>query len=259
MATVHADYRVTIESKNAYSEVYGKKVIIATGSKPFVPQVKGIEQIKAHTSDTIFDLSYIPKTIVIIGGGIIGVEFASIFSSLNVDVTIIEMGERLIATEDEDASKLMMKELKKKGITIHTSAKVVEAGEIDSKKAITVELANFERVTISTEEVLFASGRKPNLTGVSKLGLTMNGPFIAVNKQMETSHPNIYAVGDVIGGWQLAHVASSEGIVAASNVAGTYKEIDYKVVPRCIYTFPEIASVGLSEKRGEGKRIFLSG
>lgn len=248
LATVHSDFRVTIDSKNTQSEVYGKKIIIATGSKPFIPPIKGVEQIKAHTSDTIFDLDYIPKSMVIVGGGIIGVEFACIFSSLNVDVTIIEMGERLIATEDEDASKLMTKELKKKGITIFTSAKVVEAGEIDTEKALTVELANSEKVTVSAEEVLFASGRNPNLSGSNKLGLSMNGPFIAVNKQMETSFPNVYAVGDVIGGWQLAHVASSEGIVAASNAAGIYKEIDYKVVPRCIYTFPEIASVGMSEK-----------
>ncbi|MBT2727444.1 dihydrolipoyl dehydrogenase [Bacillus sp. ISL-75] len=251
LATILPDYRVKIEANNIQSEVYGKKIIIATGSKPYVPSIKGVEHIKAHTSDTIFDLAYIPKSIVIIGGGIIGVEFACIFSSLNVDVTIIEMGERLIAGEDEDASRLMTKELKKKGITIHTSAKVVEAGEIDSEKSITVELKNLDQVTISAEEVLFASGRKPNVSCVNKLGLKMIGPFIAVNKQMETSFPNVYAVGDVIGGWQLAHVASSEGIVAASNASGIFKEVDYKVVPRCIYTFPEIASVGLSEKEAK--------
>ncbi|PGY15287.1 dihydrolipoyl dehydrogenase [Bacillus sp. AFS031507] len=251
LATVLPDYRVNIESNGIQSEVYGKKIIIATGSKPYIPPIKGVEHIQAHTSDTIFDLTNIPKSIVIIGGGIIGVEFACIFSSLNVEVTIIEMGERLIAGEDEDASRLMTKELKKKGITIHTSAKVVEAGEIDSEKAITVELKNLERVTVLAEEVLFASGRNPNVSCVNKLGLKMNGPFIAVNKQMETSFPNVYAVGDVIGGWQLAHVASSEGIVAASNASGIFKEVDYKVVPRCIYTFPEIASVGLSEKEAK--------
>lgn len=251
LATVHPDYRVSIESKSSQTEVYGKKIIIATGSKPFIPPIKGVEHIKAHTSDTIFDLDYLPKSIVIIGGGIIGVEFACIFSSLNVDVTIIEMGDRLIAGEDEDASKLMTKELKKKGITIHTSATVIEVKEINSMKVITFEMEISRKLIVSAEEVLFASGRKPNLTGINKLGLTMNGPFIAVNKQMETSLPNVYAVGDVIGGWQLAHVASSEGIVAASNASGIYKEIDYKVVPRCVYTFPEIASVGLSEKEAK--------
>lgn len=251
VATVLPDYRIVIEEKNSQSELYGKKIIIATGSKPFIPPVKGIELVKAHTSDTIFELDYIPKSIVIIGGGIIGVEFACIFSSLNVDVTIIEMRDRLIATEDEDASRLMTKELKKKGIAILTSAKLKEAGENDSEKTLTVELANSELLTVSAEEVLFASGRKPNLNGTIKLGLAMNGPFIAVNKQMETSFPNVYAVGDVIGGWQLAHVASAEGIVAAANASGIYQEIDYKVVPRCIYTFPEIASVGLSEKEAK--------
>ncbi|WP_066292433.1 dihydrolipoyl dehydrogenase [Bacillus sp. FJAT-29937] len=251
LATVHSNYQVIIEKNSTQLEVYGKKIIIATGSKPYIPPIQGVERIKVHTSDSIFDLDYLPKSIVIVGGGIIGVEFACIFSSLNVDVTIIEMGSRIIATEDEEASKLMTRELKKKGITIYTSAKVVEAGEIGSEKAITVEFENLDRVTVSSEEVLFASGRKPNLAGVERIGLKMNGPFIAVNKHMETSCPNIYAVGDVIGGWQLAHVASAEGIVAAANASGSVKEIDYKVVPRCIYTFPEIASVGVSEKEAK--------
>jgi dihydrolipoamide dehydrogenase len=250
-AKVYPDFRISIESKSDTNVITANKIIIATGSKPFIPSIKGVETVPVHTSESIFKLEKIPESIVIIGGGVIGVEFACIYSSLNVDVTIIEMGERLIAGEDEDAAKLITKKLIKNKVKIFTSSKVQKISEIDEGKLVYVEIDTGEQFTLIAEEILFASGRVPNLSAVSMLNLDKNGPYIAVNKQMETSIPNIYAVGDVIGGWQLAHVASAEGIVAGSNACNHFKEIDYKVVPRCIYTLPEIASVGLTEKEAK--------
>lgn len=247
-ATVKANKQIWIESETKQETITANQIILATGSRPFIPPIKGLSEISFHTSDTIFDIERLPKSIVIVGGGVIGVEFACIFSALNIEVNIIEMGDRLISTEDEEASKIILKKLKRDGVNIYTSSKVLEVSEKNEVKTISLENRNGEVITIETELLLLASGRTPNLSTVSELNLAMNGSFIMVNKQMQTSIPYIYAVGDVTGGWQLAHVASAEGIVAASNACHQFKEINYKAVPRCIYTSPEIASVGITEK-----------
>lgn len=258
-AHISANRKIVIEANSGKEVITADKIIIATGSKPFIPPIIGAEHTAFYTSDTIFDLNKIPKSIVIIGGGVIGVEFACIFSALKVEVTIIEMADRLMGTEDEEAAGLITKKLKKEKVNIFTSAKVLKLSEGKAEKIILLEKMNGEKLTIQAEEVLLASGRKPNLSAVTGLNLAMNGPFVAVNKQMETSLPHIYAVGDVIGGWQLAHVASAEGITAATNACGLFREINYKAVPRCIYSSPEIASVGLTEgeaiKRGGSVKI----
>jgi dihydrolipoamide dehydrogenase len=252
-ATIQPTRHITIDLKGETEVIYADKIIIATGSKPSYPSIKGIENVSCHTSDTIFSLTNLPSSVTIIGGGVIGVEFACIFSALNVKVTVIEMADRLLATEDQEAAKIITKKLKNENVTIITSAKVQEIMENQQEKVIRVEPLNGDKFSIETQEILLATGRTPNLSAVSRLNLFKNGPFIAVNSQMETSMPNIYAIGDVIGGWQLAHVASAEGIVAAVNACGGYKEINYKAVPRCIYSSPEIASVGLTEKEARDK------
>ena len=251
------------EKKNIYIKtnideeliIHAKKVIVATGSKPFVPSIIGIEGIEYHTSDTIFDLTDIPKSIAIIGGGVIGVEFASIFASLNVEVTLIEMESRLIQGEDQDASKLLHQALKRNQIRVLTNRKVQSVGQSGNEKQISIQSTDGSIEDILCDEVLVAVGRKPNLSAIEKLSLEKNGPFVSVNDYMETSVSGIYAVGDIVGGWQLAHVASAEGITAAENVAGGSEKINYSVVPRCIYTSPEIASVGLSEDQASRENI----
>jgi dihydrolipoamide dehydrogenase len=252
-ASIDKNKKIVIESDRKTEVISAGKIIIATGSKPAIPPINGIENVSYHTSDTIFEIQDIPKSVAIVGGGIIGVEFACIFSALNVEVTVIEMADRLLASEDEAAASLISKKLKKDNVTIITSAKLHGITESDDGKMIRVETSSGNQLSVQADELLLATGRKPNLSAVSKLNLQMNGPFIAVNKQMETSVPNVYAIGDVIGGWQLAHVASAEGIVAASNASGIFKEINYKTVPRCIYSSPEIASVGLTEKEAREK------
>jgi dihydrolipoamide dehydrogenase len=246
--TIDSNRMITIRQGEQTDCISAGSVILATGSSPFVPYIPGVEETNIYTSDTIFDITEIPKSMVIIGGGIIGVEFACIFSSLNVDVTIVEMAETIVPSESPDVATVLDKALKKKGINILTNAKVENLGQKEKKKWVSIQKKSGDTEFIVCDEILIAAGRNPNLSAMTGLSLKMNGPYVSVNSRMETSIPCIYAVGDLIGGWQLAHVASAEGLVAAANAANVHEEMDYRVVPRCVYTLPEIASVGMSEK-----------
>jgi dihydrolipoamide dehydrogenase len=246
---------VKMKDKDEVITIIGEKIIIATGSSPIIPPIEGMKEVSFYTSDTIFDIDRIPDSIVIIGGGIIGVEFACIFSSLKVNVTMIEMGDRITPSEDPDVSKILTKELQKKGVRILTNTKVIRLKKGDSEQEVHIETADGHQDVIPVDDILLSVGRKPNHSASEKLNLQLDGPFIKVNDQMQTSVPSVYAVGDVIGGWQLAHVASAEGVIAASNAAGQNEKINYKVVPRCVYTNPEIASVGLTEEEAAAQGL----
>jgi dihydrolipoamide dehydrogenase len=252
--TVLSNQSILIENEKDSKVIYFKNLIIATGSKPFIPPIEGIDHVQFHTSDTIFSIEELPKSISIIGGGVIGVEFASIFSSFGVEVHLLEIADRIIANEDEEAANVLLNSLtKKKNVHIHTAVQIEKVADDFGCKIIHAKDKNGNSMQIVSSELLIASGRKPNMKGLEKLNLKMNGPFIQVNPYMETNIPNIYAIGDVIGGYQLAHVASAEGIVAAKNISGLEEKVDYRAVPRCIYTFPEIAIVGLGEKEAKDK------
>ncbi|MEN0645163.1 dihydrolipoyl dehydrogenase [Alkalicoccobacillus gibsonii] len=257
LGEVEADGTVRISGQEKESTIKADKIIVATGSTPFVPTLAGIDSARFYTSDTVFDIEKIPDSIVIIGGGIIGVEFACIFTSLGVDVTIVEMGDRIIPSEDPDASKHLAKTLKKKGVRILTNTKVTELKQAGDTQQVVVESDKGKTEVIDTEDLLICVGRKPNLSAISKLDLGMNGPFVKVNDMMQTSQPNIYAVGDLIGGWQLAHAASAEGVVAAANAAGERESIKGKIIPRCVYTSPEVASVGISEAEAKKRGLHV--
>jgi dihydrolipoamide dehydrogenase len=248
---VNADKSISIQMKDKGETIFGETIILATGSKPVVPPIPGLDQVNYYTSDTIFDLEKIPDSIVIVGGGIIGVELACIFSSLHVPVTIVEMGGRILPNEDADAAKALSKTLKKKKVTLLTGAKVVNV----EQQLIHIETSDGKKETINTDALLLSVGRSPNLSAFTQLGLEMAGPFVKVDSRMKTSNSSVFAVGDVIGGWQLAHVASAEGLVAASNACGAEETINYKIVPRCVYTNPEIASVGMTEEEAKQKGI----
>ncbi|OQM46706.1 dihydrolipoyl dehydrogenase [Anoxybacillus sp. UARK-01] len=235
--------------------VQADKIIVATGSSPSIPPIAGLNDVSFYTSDTIFEIDNIPSSLTIIGGGVIGVELATVFSRFKTRVTIIEMAGRMISTEDADASKALAQSLQKKGVRTLTNAKVTRVQKNGDK--IMTECLNEKGESVLVEgEALFVSvGRKPNLSAVQGLNLEQNGPFIQVNEKMETSASNIYAVGDVIGGYQLAHAAYMEGIVAASNAAGYERKMDNQVVPRCIFTLPEVASVGWTEEEAKRKGL----
>lgn len=252
---VQPDGIIRVEQNGRQEAIKADNIILATGSKPIVPPIPGLQEGKYQTSDTIFDITKIPESLVIVGGGIIGVEFACIFAALGVKVTIVEMSDRIVPSEDPQAVKVLAKSLKKKGISIRASTKVtgVEPGE--ESQRVSIENQKGQTETLQTEMILLSVGRSPNTSAFSSLNLEMNGPFVKVDEYMATSQPAIYAAGDLVGNWLLAHVASAEGLVAASNAAGKKEKIDYHVVPRCVYTSPEIASVGMTEQEAEQKGI----
>ncbi|MBM7599469.1 dihydrolipoamide dehydrogenase [Virgibacillus halotolerans] len=241
-AKITAGKRVVVEDN---TELKGEKIIIASGSSPSIPPIAGLDSVDYHTTDSIFEIDRIPQSLVIVGGGVIGVEIANIFSSLGTKVTIIELSERIVPTEDEEASKLLLKVLKKKGIKVLLKHQVNEVRQGISNKEIIVK--DEKELMVTADELLIAVGRVPNTDVVKELALDMNGPFIKTNGYLETSEKGIFAVGDVIGNLQLAHVASSEGLTAVANLDSPQVKMNYSVIPRCIYTSPQIASVGMNE------------
>ncbi|QRG70232.1 dihydrolipoyl dehydrogenase [Brevibacillus choshinensis] len=250
---VKADKSISVRVGEAEHSILASSIILATGSTPAVPPIPGLSDVPFHTSDTIFDIDHIPASIAILGGGFIGVEFACIFASLGANVTIIEMADRVIPLEDADASRVLGKSLRSRGVSLGTGLKVTAV--TNSKEGILLQAVDKKGIaqTITSEALLVAAGRKPNVLAFSNLNMEMNGPFVKVNEYLETSVPGVFAAGDLIGGWQLAHAASAEGQIAAVNAAGGRQKANVHAVPRCIYTSPEIASVGLSEEEAKAR------
>lgn len=225
-----------------------KKCIIATGSIPSqIPEID-IDGENIMTSDDILELSQLPSSLLIIGGGVIGLEFACIFQTLGTKVIVIEALPQILPGEDRELSRMLERILKGKGIDIKTSARVKEITYANSEVEVTFESANgLDKVVV--EKVLVATGRKPRFQelGLEHAGIVCENGRIVVDEKMETNIKGIYAIGDVAGTPFLAHKACAEGMIAAENAMGEHVTIDYKVIPGCIFTLPEIASVGLSE------------
>ncbi len=233
-------------------KVVAKKLIIATGSIP--AGIPGISMDKRDviTSDQALEWEEIPSSLLIVGGGVIGVEFASIFNSLGSKVTIVELLPRIIPTEDKEISEELKKLLTRSGIEVNTGVKVKEIVSDNGKNRVIIETSRGKEEKIA-RKVLVATGRKPYTEGLDleKAGIRTEKGRILANERMETNLPGIFAIGDVVGGVLLAHVASGEGIVASENAMGKQSRIDYRVIPNCIYSLPEVASVGLSEEKAK--------
>ncbi|ASN04381.1 dihydrolipoyl dehydrogenase [Virgibacillus necropolis] len=262
---VDANKTVTIKSDRDTQQINADNVILANGSKPFVPELPGLREVDYYTSDTIFDITEVPDRMVIVGGGVIGLEIACIFNAFDTKVEIVEMADRILPSEDAEASDFLAKQLTGKGITIHTATKITGFKKGSGESVVEVQKEGKASTTFETDAILVSVGRSPNLTGIEDLPVKMNGKFVDVNQNMKTSIPGIYAIGDLVGGFQLAHVASDEGIKAVNQIAGNPTKVNGEI-PRCVYTFPEIASVGLSEdeakKRGyevSTKKVDLAG
>ncbi|KJJ40679.1 dihydrolipoamide dehydrogenase [Bacillus subtilis] len=228
-----------------------KQVIIATGSRPRM--LPGLEADGVHvlTSDEALQMEELPKSIIIVGGGVIGIEWASMLHDFGVEVTVIEYADRILPTEDQDISKEMESLLKKKGIQFVTGAKVLPDTMTKTADDISIQAEkDGETVTYTAEKMLVSIGRQANIEGIGIENtdiVTENG-VISVNESCQTKESHIYAIGDVIGGLQLAHVASHEGIIAVEHFAGLNPHpLDPTLVPKCIYSSPEAASVGLTE------------
>lgn len=229
-------------------KIWAENIIIATGSAPIMPGLKGMDLPGVISSKEALDLDELPERIVIIGGGVIGVEMASIYSSLEVEVAVVEILDDILVNFDKEMVSILKKNLKKQGVKLLTSSKVTEIMEQDDELIVKIESEKIDQ--INTDKVLAAVGRKPVFSGVENLGLEMENGFIKVNSHMETSIAGIYAVGDVTGGMLLAHEASAEGIAAVKNIKGDY-ELRDNLIPNCVYSLPEIASVGMTAEEAE--------
>jgi dihydrolipoamide dehydrogenase len=230
-------------------DVSFQQAIIATGSHPLRPPVDGIDGPLCVDSTALLEVEAVPRRAVILGGGVIGVEFASILAHFGSEVTIVEMLDSLIPTEDADAAKELQRAFKKRNIAMHLGARATAIEHADVA-TLHFESADGTAGQVEADLVLVATGRGPNTSGI---GLEQAGvefdprKGVTTDAAMRTSVPHIFAAGDVTGRWQLAHTSFREGEVAAENAVGHTAEVDYAAVPRCIYTDPEIAGVGLTE------------
>jgi len=245
-AVVTAPGRIKIESQAGPAEIEAGKIILATGSHPIqIPAIPFDGQTVISSKEALA-LQQIPQSMVIVGGGVIGCEMACVYAAMGTKVTIIEALSRLIPMEDQWVGRLIEREFKKLGITSLTSQKVTSVDKTGSQAKVVLESGQ----TIDAEKVLVSVGRRAvvDKETVEALNLQMNGPAIAVNRKLETNAPGVYAVGDAVGTTYLAHGAFAEAEVAAVNATGGDEEIaDYSLIPRAVYTFPEIASVGRTE------------
>lgn len=227
-----------------------KHLILATGSSPFLPPITGLKEAYeagfALDSTGLLNIEEVPQSLVIVGGGVIGVEFATLFSTLGTKVTIIEMANDILINNDQDVRNLMVKLLKKDNVDIITGAQVTafKRGMVEYQK-------DGKTATINTEKVLVSIGRKPNYKGIEALNLKTDRGGVVTDEHLETSIKGVYAIGDLNGKYMLAHVASAEALVAVQNIMGQNTKMDYTKIPACIYSFPEIASVGITEQQAK--------
>lgn len=237
--------------------VRAKKIVLATGSAPSKLPIPGIDGPKILTSDQVLELTELPESVVMIGGGVIGIEFATLFAAFGKQVTVVEMMPRILPMIDEELSGLVAQQLQKNGVRIITGAKVLSF-EGSDPVTVTYE-ADGRTEQVSGACCVVSIGRKPQTAGLGleDVGVAMERGFVTVNEHLETSVPGIYAIGDITGKIQLAHVATAQGMAAAAHCAGKAAPISYAAVPACIYTEPEVAYVGMTEEqaRSSGRKI----
>ncbi|MBN1360497.1 MAG: dihydrolipoyl dehydrogenase [Sedimentisphaerales bacterium] len=255
-AVVTAPGKITVQTNGQQRQLEADKLILATGSQPIqIPSIP-FDGKTVISSKEALELPTIPRSMVVVGGGVIGCEMACAYAAFGTKVTVVEALERIIPMEDAWVSRLLEREFKNMGIEVMTGQKVT--GVDKSSAPAKVNLASGQ--SLDAEKVLVSVGRRASVDKqiVETLKLEMNGPAIKVNAKLETNVPGVYALGDVVGTTYLAHGATAEAEVAAANATGGNEEmLDYALVPRVIFTFPEIASVGASEEKcqAEGRDI----
>jgi dihydrolipoamide dehydrogenase len=240
---------VEVASADGRRQVECGSIIVATGSEP--ASMPGLETDGTRVLDSsdALELEYLPESLAVIGGGYIGLEFASIFAAFGTKVTVIEMLPQLLSGQDKEISKRLRGYLKAGGVDIHTDTRFEKMRALKDGKMEITGSGKKGPVKVVAEKVLVAVGRKLNSDGVFAEGLpvSMDNGAVVVNEKLETSVPDVYAIGDVTGKMLLAHVASAQGLVAAANAAGGNETIDYTSIPACVFCSPEVASVGLTE------------
>ena len=229
--------------------ITSRNTLISTGSRPLIPTIEGLEETGYLTNEDVFHLMSLPSSLLIIGGGPIGVELGQAFRRLGTDVTIIEGLYRILPQEDPEVSAILAEVLQSEGINVMTNTLVINAKRDGHKKVVTAKQGE-KRLTIEAGEILLTIGRQPNVEGLNleAAGITFSNKGIQVNEHLQTQAPNIFAIGDVIGGYLFTHVAAYQAGIAVRNalVPIGMKKVEYRVVPWCIFTDPEAARVGLT-------------
>lgn len=221
------------------------KVLLCSGSETIIPPIKGLSKISFWTSKEALETTEFPSSLAIIGGGVIGMEFASFFNSLGVEVSVVEMLPEILGAMDKETSEMLRNEYTKRGIKFYLETKVTAVSE----NSVTIE-RNGETSTIEFEKILVSVGRKPIIEnlGIEDFNLETFGKGLKVNQYMQTSNPSIYAAGDITGFSLLAHTAIREAEVVINHITGQEDEMSYSAIPSVVYTNPEIAGVGCTEE-----------
>lgn len=229
------------------------RIILATGSVPVVPGLFPYDGKTVITSDEALSLEQAPKSLIIVGGGVIGCELGQFFAKAGTKVTIVEAMPQILPSEDKDVSSVLARAFRKNKIAVSTGQKVVSCQVNDG--GVQVALENGK--TFEAEKLLVCIGRKPNTAclPLDELGIVHKNGKIQVDAHMQTTRPGVYAIGDIVDSAMLAHVASQEGLVAVEHIFGSDRSISYRGVPRCVYTTPEVASVGMTEQQLQAKQI----
>jgi dihydrolipoamide dehydrogenase len=240
-------------------QITAKNVVIATGSKPTeLPFIK-VDKKRIITSTEALNLAEVPKHLILIGGGVIGLELGSVYARLGAKVTVIEFSDAIIGTMDKTLGAELLKSLKKIGIEFLLSHKVTGAKVSGNKVTVTADDPSGKSISLDGDYCLLAVGRTAYTEGLGldKLGITVDerGKKIPVNDQLETTVPGIYAIGDVVRGAMLAHKAEDEGTYVAERIAGQKPHINYNLIPGVVYTWPEVASVGYTEEQLKEKGV----
>ena len=233
------------------------KILIASGSEVFIPPILGLKKTGYLTFKKAGDLEKLPSSIFILGGGPVGCEFAQIFSSFGAKVMLADVVNKLLLHEDTEVSNLIQALFENQGIEILTGVNVTKVEKKNRMKVVHYKKGDTNH-QVEVEEILIASGKRPVLDfGVDKVGIAIEHGRIKTNKYLQTTAPNIYAAGDVVGPYQFTHTGEYQSYIAVANAFSKYKKIkcDYSAIPKCVFTFPEVASVGFTEKEAGDMHI----
>ncbi|UCB43868.1 MAG: dihydrolipoyl dehydrogenase [Dehalococcoidales bacterium] len=254
-----SDYTLDVNG----NKLKGENIFIASGSRPFIPPIKGLENIDYLTNESALELKDRPDSLIIIGGGYIAVEYGHFFAAMGTRVTIIEMADRLVLSEEPEISGLLKSELSKR-MAVYTNAQAEEVRKNrNGISVVIVDKKSGEESELTAQKIMMAVGRRSNadLLKVEATGVELdNRDFIKVNEYMETSKKNIYAVGDANGQQMFTHMANREAAIVAQNVFyGTRLKVDYTAVPHAVYSHPQIAVVGLKEEEAKKNHEIIVG
>jgi len=251
------EHSLRLNGKN-YS---AKNWVIATGSSPSIPPIKGLDKTPFITNREIFSLEQLPKSMIILGGGPIGTEMAQAFSRLGTNVTVIQRPGQILHKEDKDMADMVMNVLRSEGVTFYLNASIESTQDTGSEREVIIKTAEGSTVTLRAETILVATGREANVggLGLERIGIDFDKKGIKVDARMRTNHKHIYAIGDVNGKYLFTHAAGYEGSIVVSNaIFHLPRKADFTNLPWCTYTDPELANIGMNEAMANAAGIEYS-